>query len=394
MLRNVGIIAIIVVTFIEALSSIGRTTSLGAFVNYIDKSGFASMTTSSLAYSTGNIIAILILPAVGYFYDRSRPSSFIFIFCSIFGISFFCLSGLFNQLHSFSKVFGILIVLFSCIRLSIYAFSLTGRSLVSSLFEKRRRTTVTAISCGIISIFAAICPYIVYNVSKSFSWQSIWLFTSALFLIIGLTVFMFLKTLRPQKSICHKNNSTNNLLFLKSKKFWLFNAILSLHAMQAVGISFHIVPIANELGINPSFLLKALIPISALTLITNFLAGRFLEKIGIIKLFTMFLINNIIMLFALLNVKHISFYYIFIIFSAVDWGINHILLYVTWPTCFGINNVGNINAWAIALTGIGSALGPYVFTLLKIIHSYHFALSVIILILASMIFVMRKHKSI
>lgn len=390
--KKISIIAVFIITIIEAVSSLGRTTSLGSFVSYIDKCGIASLNVTSLSYSAGNIIAIAVLPSIGYFYDKISPKVFIGIFCFVFGLSFLFLGASFDKIFCISTIFVTFITLFTSIRLSIYAFSMAGRSLVASLFSNEARATVTAVSCGIISISAAVSPYAMYKASEIFSWKSIWTATASIFILIGVAVFMLFKNVNINKYTRKKCDASSDFKFLKSKKFWLFNLILSLHSMQAVGISFHIVPISNELSIEPKIILTALIPISILTLITNFLAGRLLQKIGLLNMFLAFMLNNVVMLASLLHVKYFGAYAIFIVSSAIDWGINHILLYVTWPTCFGINNVGNVNAWAIALTGIGSALGPYIFSLLKSNNSYSFAITSIMIVLVALITVTKRLK--
>ena len=49
--------------------------------------------------------------------------------------------------------------------------------------------------------------------------------------------------------------------------------------------------------------------------------------------------------------------------NGIVWGLFTVLIAVTWPRFYGLKNLGAISGFSISLSVIGSALGPYIFSL-------------------------------
>ena len=49
--------------------------------------------------------------------------------------------------------------------------------------------------------------------------------------------------------------------------------------------------------------------------------------------------------------------------NGVIWGLWSVLIGVTWPRFYGLKNLGAISGYSLSWTVIGSALGPYLFSL-------------------------------
>jgi len=56
-------------------------------------------------------------------------------------------------------------------------------------------------------------------------------------------------------------------------------------------------------------------------------------------------------------------YWMVIAGNGVVWGLYTVLIGVTWPRFFGLKNLGAISGFSLSWTVIGSALGPYMFSL-------------------------------
>jgi len=64
-------------------------------------------------------------------------------------------------------------------------------------------------------------------------------------------------------------------------------------------------------------------------------------------------------------------YWLLITGNGVVWGLYTVLIGVTWPRFFGLKNLGAISGYSLSWTVIGSALGPYLFSLSKdLSHNY------------------------
>jgi len=49
--------------------------------------------------------------------------------------------------------------------------------------------------------------------------------------------------------------------------------------------------------------------------------------------------------------------------NGIIWGLWSVLIGVTWPRFYGLKNLGAISGFSMSWTVIGSALGPYLFSL-------------------------------
>lgn len=411
-----GWLIVIFITLVEASSSVARTSSLSPFIESLTNRLSLTTTSISLAYTLGNLLSILTLPLLGYFYDKFPVRLFVPLIVSLFALTLIGLGSLeVGYAHMGpNNTFCLLLILFSGLRVGIYAFSLAGRSLIASWFEKKR-AFATSFSCFLISISSSGAPWLAYKLSHYVEWKSIWrgagmsiglIFIPLSWLILrkkpkecgltpdGKTDLEVLPTSSTKPTAMPFLSKDNASSFLASYKFWVFNLLLALHALQATGISFHLVPISKEFQMNPEIILKLLFPVSFLTLFTNFLAGRLFGKIGIKNLFIFFAFNNLVMLMALLHLNSHAMRVVFILSAAMDWGLNHILLYVTWPSCFGLKCIGNINGWALSTACIGSALGPFLFGFSKEIFSYSFGIKSIMVLIGLFIYLLFRMKNV
>ena len=55
-------------------------------------------------------------------------------------------------------------------------------------------------------------------------------------------------------------------------------------------------------------------------------------------------------------------YWMIIFGNGVVWGLYTVLIGVTWPRFYGLKNLGAISGFSLSWTVIGSALGPYMFS--------------------------------
>jgi cyanate permease len=56
-------------------------------------------------------------------------------------------------------------------------------------------------------------------------------------------------------------------------------------------------------------------------------------------------------------------YWMIIIGNGMVWGLYTVLIGVTWPRFYGLKHLGAISGFSLSWTVIGSALGPYMFSL-------------------------------
>ncbi|KPK80749.1 MAG: hypothetical protein AMS27_16235, partial [Bacteroides sp. SM23_62_1] len=106
------------------------------------------------------------------------------------------------------------------------------------------------------------------------------------------------------------------------------------------------------------------LPASIIAIICQF-AGGWLSDFIKLKYFLLFYMFAMLVtttgLFLLTN--HPVPYWLIITGNGISWGMYVLLVAVTWPRYYGLKNLGAISGYALSWMVIGSALGPYFFSL-------------------------------
>jgi predicted MFS family arabinose efflux permease len=259
---------------------------------------------------------------------------------------------------------------FTGIRTCIRGFEVLDRSMVAIWFDKQRKWA-TSIACFILAIITAAIPWTVYKLNQRYTWQTLWTLQGSYFILFLLPFCFFIKKKYTLTRKQHPHFSKNrNFNFLKTYAFWIFTAILFLQALQNTGLAFHLVPICKELKVNPESILKSIMGISALGIIISFVTSDFFDRWGPKQLFVGFCLSNLLCSLTVLFLSYQLSRCTFIVVCGFSWGMNHSLMYMTWPYVFGTQNIGTINGFVSAFVCLGSSLGPLFFSYLRSLYSY------------------------
>jgi hypothetical protein len=358
----------------EALSAFGRTSAFSPFLEQLGKDLHVSQNTISASYTLANLTAGLLLPCIGKLFDGLPGYLFSSLLVIAFGMSFIIL----GHCREISILLGVSCPLmlwmgFSSIRTCIRGFEVLDRSMVAIWFDKQRKWA-TSLACLILAVIASAIPWIVYKLNQRYTWQALWMLQGSYFILILLPFCLFIKKkhapIRKQPPRLSRLLKDRDFNFLKTYAFWIFTAILFLQALQNTGLAFHLVPICKELKVNPESILKSIMGISVLSIIISFIASDFFDKWGPKQLFACFCLSNLLWGVSVLFLSCKLSQYAFIVGCGFSWGMNHSLMYMTWPYVFGTQNIGTINGFVSAFVCLGSSLGPLFFSCLKSLYSY------------------------
>ncbi len=172
--------------------------------------------------------------------------------------------------------------------------------------------------------------------------------------------------------------------------FWAFTLGLSLSALYISGLTFHVVSVFEASGLTREQGLGIFIPTSVIAVGIQFLAGYASDYIRLKYLLHLFALGIILSIVGLIMLGGNSLAYWMIIGgNGVVWGLYTVLIGVTWPRFYGLKHLGAISGFSLSWTVIGSALGPYMFSLsMDLTGSYDLvawiclAISVILVVLA------------
>jgi MFS family permease len=145
--------------------------------------------------------------------------------------------------------------------------------------------------------------------------------------------------------------------------FWVFTLGLSLSALYISGLTFHVVSVFEVSGLTREEGLGIFIPTSIIAVGIQFLGGYASDYIRLKYLLLLFALGMILSIAGLILLGGPpAAYWMIIGGNGVVWGLYTVLIGVTWPRFYGLKHLGAISGFSLSWTVIGSALGPYMFS--------------------------------
>ena len=288
--------------------------------------------------------------------------------------------ALFFFFHEFKTAsptaFGCTILLFAFIgiRIAVQAYALAGRSWLATHFAKRRGFATGCVQLC-VTIITASTPVICYQISQHWTCGMFFCMLSAVW-FFGLFVCNYLPEKQPPRipkivtAQCSFDGRRLLFAFL-----WL---TLFFRNAQNSGIGFHLVPMCRDFGVNAKTVSAAFMPISLLAVGMTFWFGHYFKRLGSRMSLGLFLLSDAGMLYAVKHIDADGMLWLFIACTGIYWGINNIIASMVIPALFGINRIGALNGFAFGAVSLGSAVGPFFFSIMKDVTSYKSALTLCI----------------
>jgi cyanate permease len=176
----------------------------------------------------------------------------------------------------------------------------------------------------------------------------------------------------------------------KTRAFWLFTLAQMISALYISGLTFHVVSVFDSVGMDKATAIGIFLPSSIIAIVIQFIASWISDYIRLKYLLLVFLLGMISTTAALMFLDDSKLsYWILISGMGVTWGMYIVLAAVTWPRFFGLKNLGAISGSSMSLQVIGSALGPYLFSVAfdlngtySMVALFSLAVSIILFILS------------
>ncbi len=376
-----GWVVIGFVTILGGLGAIGRTPAISPFVEDLCEHLHLTKTQISSAFTLGSLLAGFWFPLLGRLLDAVHirlivPAALL----GLTGILWYlcCLGGLVGVL---GNGFALMVLGFMGLRvISCTLTKLIPRTLVAFWFM-RKRVLVSAYSAAMIAVIVSVIPNVAYHVKAFLGWRSMWFLESLGVALICVPLAWLIIRKRPEDCGLHVDGiqedhgvaihdpllkkekvvekAAGNYHFLKSMTFWILNLIFAMHSLLGTGTAFHFVGIGEERGVGGSVMLTLLVPVAILGIFFNLVVGTMIKRMHLKTLFILFIINIVGGLLCLCFVQYNACLVGFSLMYAMAWSLNNILLYVTWPSLFGKEGIGNIHGWVIGTNSILSAFGPF-----------------------------------
>ena len=395
----------------------GQTMGVSVFTENLLDDLEINRNNLSLAYLVGTVGSGLLITRAGKLYDRYGARLMAFIAAGMLGLMLLYLtrvdslvSYLFYQVNLVNTALTTFILMsFGFWGIRFFGqglLTMVSRNMVMKWFDKKR-----GLANGIMGIFAAfgfsLAPKILNQFIEDFEWQGAWLLL-AVVIGIGFVIFVFLiyrdnpgdaglvadgqriankKSKRPP-SLPPRDYSLAEAR--KTRAFWLFTLAQMISALYISGLTFHVVSVFDSAGMDKATALSIFVPSSIIAIIIQFIASWISDYIRLKYLLMVFLLGMISTTAALMFLGDSKLsYWMLISGMGVTWGLYIVLAAVTWPRFFGLKNLGAISGFSMSWQVIGSALGPYLFSVAfglngtySMVALFSLAISIILFVLS------------
>ena len=272
-------------------------------------------------------------------------------------------------------IFLMLTFAFIGIRTAVQAYALAGRSWLATHFSKRRGFATGCVQLWVTTITAST-PVICYQISQYCTCGMFFCALSVVWVMFGLVFCAFLPNKKLSKT---PKTATMQHAFGIDKVLFVFIWLtLFFRDAQNSGIAFHLVSMCRDFGVNAKTISAAFMPISLLAVGMTFLFGHYFKRLGSRMSLGLFLLSDVGMLYAVKHIDTDGMLWLFIACTGLYWGINNIIASMVIPVLFGVRRIGALNGFAFGALSLGSAVGPFFFSIMKDVTSYKSALKLCI----------------
>lgn len=386
----------------------GQTVGVSVFTDFLMQVLNLTRTSLSLAYFIGTIMSAFILTFAGKLYDRLGDRILGTTIAICLGLILFILSKVDKTLATLTGIITWLppqVIAFVLISLGFFALrflgqgvlALVSRNIVMKWFNTRRGFA-NAILGTCISFGMAYTPRLLNDLINAFEWNGAWdILSKVIGIAFALCFFLLARDtpkecgLEPDGNLKKEDQNKANTEqttrdytlreALHTFTFWPFALTTAIFALYMTAITFHIVSLFNESGMDRNMAVSIFLPVGIISVIVNFVASWASDFIKL-KYFLIFeLIGMSLSMFAVINLAPGYAVILLIIGNGISNGLFGLLSTIVWPKYYGIKNLGAISSLAMGFVVGGSAVGPYLFSIsLKYAGTYGTACLVLLFI--------------
>ncbi len=400
---------------IGVLASIpGQTMGVSVFTDHLITALDISRVGISSAYMVGTLASSLIIGFAGILFDRfgARPMAAI---ASIFLSLFLVWIVYSNSIASVLIAIGVphSVATFAVIALGFFGIrffgqgvlTLVSRGMVAKWFATKRGFATGMM--GIITAFGfSYAPQPLQYLINRFEWNGA-LISLAIFLMFIFLPFVII-FFRNDPASCnlemeqgiktatgsnaHQSMDATNELDLKGAKkhiaYWVILFSLGYWSLFNTAFTFHIVSIYSEFGIGATEAVRIFLPISIISIISRFVASFLSDRISVKYIYIVYALSLIIASIAMIALSTPVGTALVILGYGVGSGLFGMLNIITWPKLYGRKHFGAISGFAMSIIVAGSAIGPWVFSMIYRFTNSYRGTGVIGLVVSIAIFVL------
>lgn len=389
----------------------GQTIGFAAFTEDLKEVYFGYTDTHailwiSLAYMIGTGLSAFFAPWVGRLFDYYGARVMAMSVAFLFGWSLFLIAkgplilAFFGLTESLPVSLAFLSLSFFLIRLlGQGSLTMVSRNMVMKWFNKNRGLANGIMGMGLAMGFNSSPRFFAW-LNGIYSWDTTYMLM-ALLLGVIFVIIIFL-TFRDNPEVCGLQPDGRKPLFqtkknslqkphtspvnyslqqaIKTNAFWSLNLVLAMHSLYLTAITFWNEGIFAEAQLNQEVAVSIFIPSAFGAMAIQFIGSwssdyfklKYLIILQVLGIMTGFL--GVILLNEAPQAQ-----YLIVTGNAITAGLYGVLVAVGWPRYFGTKHLGAISGYSMGWMIGGSAIGPALFALVKLLSgSYHIAAHILI----------------
>ncbi len=375
----------------------GQTMGVSVYTDHLILNLHLSRIQISTAYMIGTLLSSLVITKAGLFYDKfgariaAAGAAFFLGLCIIFLSYSVNITAFIHKLTSLPVngiAFALMILGFLGIRFfGQGVLTLVSRGMVMRWFEVHRG--FAAAIMGIFTSFGfSYAPRILQALIDFSGWEKSWTLIG-LFLIVLVLPFIIIifrdspedcgmeieegvhiKTgSRPRTDEIKKDYTLDEAK--KDPQLWFYLALLFYWALYNTAFTFHLTSIFTSLGKNTEEAVAIFLPISIIAVAARFFGSWLSDIVRIKHIFYSMVIGTFIAALSITLPYNGLSKVLLITGMGISAGLFGIITSVTWPKLYGRKHLGAISGLGMSFMVAGSALGPWIFSLMENIWGHY-----------------------
>jgi MFS family permease len=367
------------------LSTPAQTYGFSVFIDPMLAEFGWSRSLISSAYTVATLISAGVVFLGGNLIDRFGYRRVMVVTTVLYVISLFLMGSVANP--------ATLVFAFTLLRgTGSSVLTLTGRTLVSQWFVRRRGRAVSVVNLGKL-LGMGVLPAANAVIITHFGWRDAWRVNGVLVAALIPLAILFVHS-RPedlkqfpdgeQPTAPAGQAGTPRQVeqyswtlreAMRTRTMWLLLSLNIVPAMITNGLSFHQISILTERGLSSTTAATRFAIASAIALPMTLVAGWMIDRVGPRPILALGQATLLTTLVWLTFVDSAESAVVFGVLRGLTSGVWILATEVTWPTYFGRRYLGSIVGLNFSLSFIGVAVGPLPFGVIyDAFGSYNYAI--------------------
>ena len=374
-----------VAIFAIAIGLPGQTVGFSPFSEPLLTVTGLSRTNLSIAYFVGTLMSGLLMPQAGRYVDAFGARRLMCFAAVGLGVSMIGMS-LLPQLVKMTLATVMPLGLAYMIGLSTGIFCLrffgqgllpvVANTLIGRWFEKNRghAGAILSVSSGLM---LSATPYVLHKIVATLTWQGTWMALGVLACTVSVAIAWIFCRDSPEECGLSVDGGAGDPVPVdqitgctveqagRTWEFWTAALITCGFGMLITGVTFHIVAIGAEAGLDADQALVLFVPAAFFSIPASFTISWISDRIGVVRILQFMGAMEIVAFIGLTQLHHNVGYALAVVGIGTAGGCFGPILAIVLPTLFGRRHIGSILGKFQGFIVINSAIGPLYFAVFQ-----------------------------